>query len=135
MIDRVAAVIPKPTRRRSRKQVLIVITTFRLTRLTNGFLGRRSLREIAPLLFASADKISGTWKTEFDTRIGVQRYAFTFMLDGDKLVGKAEAEVNGRTRQVDLKDVTLEGDNISFVELLSFGGNETRIIYTGKTIW
>lgn len=93
---------------------------------------RRSLREIAPLLFVPADKISGTWKTEFDTRIGLQRYAFTFEQDSGKLVGKAEAEVNGRTRQVDLNDVTIEGDDISFVELLSFGGNEIRITYTGK---
>ena len=93
---------------------------------------RRSLREIAPLLFAPVDKISGTWKAEFDTRIGLQKYAFTFKRDGDKLVGSAEAEVNEQTRQVDLQEVKLEDDTISFAEMLTFGGNDIRIEYNGK---
>lgn len=93
---------------------------------------RRSLYQFAPLLFAPADKISGTWKADFDTRIGLQKYLFTFTRDGDKLIGKAEAEVNGNSRDVELQDVKLEGDDISFFELLNFNGNELRINYTGK---
>jgi enterochelin esterase-like enzyme len=93
---------------------------------------RRSLYQIAPLLFAPADKISGTWKVDFDTRIGLQKYAFTFKLDGDKLAGSAEAVLNENTRQVELHDVKLEEDAISFVELLNLGGNEIRITYAGK---
>lgn len=93
---------------------------------------RRSLREIAGLLFNPEDKVAGTWKAEFDTRIGLQEYEFTFKRDGSKLLGAAEAEVNGRTRQVELMDVEIDGDTISFVELLSFGGNEIRIAYSGS---
>ena len=96
---------------------------------------RRSLREIAPLLFAPADKISGTWKAEFDTRIGLQRYAFTFKQDGGKFVGKAEAEVNGRTRQVDLNDLTIEGDDISFVEFAQLRGQRDSYHVHRKDIW
>jgi enterochelin esterase-like enzyme len=92
---------------------------------------RRSLREIAPLLFAPVDTISGTWKAEFDTRIGLQKYAFTFKRDGAKLLGSAEAEVNGRRRQVDLKEISFDDDTISFVELLELGDNEIRITYAG----
>lgn len=93
---------------------------------------RRSLRQIAPLLFVPPDQLSGTWKADFDTRIGLQKYAFVFKRDGEKLVGTAQAELNGQTRQVELQDVQLDGDTISFVEMLSFGGNEIRITYTGK---
>ena len=94
---------------------------------------RRSLKEIAPLLFSTGDnKLSGTWKADFDTRIGLQKYAFTFKREGGKLLGTAEAEVNGNTRQVELKQVKLDGDKVSFIEELSFGDREIRIAYNGK---
>ena len=35
---------------------------------------RRSLHEIAPLLFSSDAKLSGAWKVDFNTRIGLQKY-------------------------------------------------------------
>lgn len=76
--------------------------------------------------------VTGSWRVEFDTRIGWQRYTFTFDREDETLRGRALVEVNGRTRQVELKECKLEENTISFVELLSFGGNEIRIAYTGK---
>ena len=41
-----------------------------------------------PLSLFAAD-VTGTWKSEFDSQIGHQKYTFTFKQDGAKLTGKA----------------------------------------------
>ena len=38
---------------------------------------------------ALATDVTGTWKSDFDTQIGHQKYTFTFKQDGAKLTGKA----------------------------------------------
>src|SRR2546429_8746498 len=76
--------------------------------------------------------IAGQWRAEFDTQIGAQKYLFTLQTDGDKLTGKAAAEVNGRKRETELKEGKIAGDTLSFVEMLDFQGNEMRIRYIGK---
>ena len=81
---------------------------------------------------ALAADIAGQWRAEFDSQIGVQKYVFTFQTDGDKLTGKAASEVDGRKREAELKEGTINGDALSFVEMVSFQGNEVRIRYTGK---
>ncbi len=86
-------------------------------------------------LLASASRaadIAGQWHAQFDTPIGLQKYVFTFQTDGDKLTGKAAADVNGQKREAELKEGTINGDTLSFVEMLFFQGNEVRIRYTGK---
>jgi enterochelin esterase-like enzyme len=93
---------------------------------------RRSLKEFAPLLFAPQDKLRGVWNVDFDTRIGLQKYIFSFEGNGEELKGSAKAELEGNGRDVELKDLKLDGDNITFWESLNFGGNEIRIEYTGK---
>ena len=103
---------------------------------------RRSLREFAPLLFEDqplppvfaqrAADVSGTWKSEFDSQIGHQKYTFTFQQDGAKLTGKANSEVGDRKREAELKEGKVDGNTISFVEMLSFQDNEIRITYAGK---
>jgi enterochelin esterase-like enzyme len=81
---------------------------------------------------ARANDVAGRWRAEFDSRIGVQKYVFTFQVEGDKLTGKAESEANGRNREAELKEGKIAGDTLSFVEMLDFQGNEVRIRYTGK---
>jgi|GEM_PF-366380 len=83
-----------------------------------------------PLAVLAAD-ITGTWKSEFDSQIGLQKYTFTFKQDGTNLTGKASSEIGDRKREVELQEGKVEGDRISFVELLNFDGNEIRITYTG----
>ena len=94
---------------------------------------RRSLREIAPLLFKPrpAD-ISGTWKAEFDTQIGEQKYTYTLKQDGDKLTGKATLEIGETKNESELTEGKVEGDTVTFVELLNFRDNQLEIRYTGK---
>lgn len=104
---------------------------------------RRSLHEFAPLVFnastaakadapgASVENATGIWKAEFDSQIGRQKYTYTFKQDGSKLTGKANSEVGDRKREAELKEGKVDGDKVSFVEMLDFQGNEIRIAYTG----
>lgn len=81
---------------------------------------------------ARAGDISGRWHAEFDTQIGTQKYTFTFKEDGTNLSGQAAAEVNDQKRETELKDGKIQGDKLSFVEMLNWQGNDVRIRYTGK---
>jgi enterochelin esterase-like enzyme len=81
---------------------------------------------------ALAEDVSGTWKAEFDTVRGLQKYTFMLKQDGATLTGKATAELDGQTREVELQEMKVEGDTVSFVELLDLQGNELRITYSGK---
>ena len=81
---------------------------------------------------AMAADISGRWQAEFDTQIGVQKYLFTFRVEGDKVTGTAEAEVMGEKHKTELKDIKLVGDDLSFTETLDFQGNALTISYKGK---
>jgi len=81
---------------------------------------------------AHAVDITGQWRAEFDTQIGMQKYLFTFQTNGDKLTGKAAVEVNDQKREAELKEGKLDGDTVSFVEMLNIQDNEVRIQYTGK---
>lgn len=82
--------------------------------------------------FVFAADVTGTWKAEFDTQIGLQKYTYTLKQDGAKVSGKASADIAGEKREAELKEGKLEGDTLTFVEMLNFQGNEIRITYTGK---
>jgi enterochelin esterase-like enzyme len=84
-----------------------------------------------PLSVLAAD-VTGTWKADFDTTRGLQKYTFTLKQDGTKVTGKASADNNGQVREADLKDGKIEGDTVTFVEPLSLQGNDIQITYTGK---
>jgi hypothetical protein len=86
---------------------------------------------LAPAALLAAD-VSGTWKSEFDSQIGNQKYTYTFKQDGTNLTGKASSEINDQKRESELKEGKVVGDAISFVELLNFQDNDVRITYTGK---
>jgi hypothetical protein len=80
---------------------------------------------------AVAAEVTGTWKAEFDSQIGFQKYTYTLKQDGTNLTGKASSEVGGQKREAELTEGKVNGDKISFVELLTFQGNDLRITYTG----
>jgi hypothetical protein len=77
---------------------------------------------------AAATDISGTWTASFDTQIGRQNYTYDFAVKDSTLTGKAKSD-NGETA---LTEGKVEGDAVSFVEMLNFQGTEIRIVYTGK---
>jgi enterochelin esterase-like enzyme len=76
--------------------------------------------------------LTGQWQAEFDTQIGMQKYAFTFQASGTNVTAKATAEANGEKREVEFKEVKLAGDTLTFLETFKFQDNEVRIDYTGK---
>lgn len=97
---------------------------------------RRLLIGFAAALFISlqtfAADLTGTWKAEFDTQIGVQKYTYEFTADGEKLTGKATYASPIGQGSVELKSVKLDGDQVSFTEELSFEGQALAITYRGK---
>ena len=86
---------------------------------------------LLPVSIFAAD-ITGIWKSEFDSQIGLQKYTFTFKQDGPALTGKANSEAGERKREADLKEGKVDGDTVSFVEMMTFQESEIRIAYTGK---
>jgi enterochelin esterase-like enzyme len=84
-----------------------------------------------PLSVMAAD-LTGTWKSEFDSQIGQQKYTYTLKQEGTNLTGKANSEIGDQKREADLKEGKVEGDAVSFVEMMNFQDNDIRITYTGK---
>ncbi|MBL9166171.1 MAG: esterase family protein [Verrucomicrobiales bacterium] len=80
----------------------------------------------------AAVNFTGTWKSEFNTQIGVQKYTFVLKQEGTKLSGKAHSEIGDQKKESELTDTKVDGDKISFVELLNYQGNDLRITYSGK---
>jgi len=83
-------------------------------------------------LSALAADVTGTWKAEFDTQRGLQKYTFTLKQDGTSVTGKANVERDGEKREAELKEGKVEGDTVTFVEPLKIQDNELRITYTGR---
>ena len=88
---------------------------------------------IAALLLCSSARaadVSGTWTAEFDTQVGKQNYTYVLKVSGSQLTGKAKS-ANGET---ELKDGKVEGDAITFVEMLKIQGMELKVTYMGKVV-
>lgn len=76
--------------------------------------------------------VTGTWKAEFNTQIGVQKYTFRLKQEGNALTGRANAEIGGEKYESKLKNGKVEGNSVSFVEELNFQGNTLEIRYDGN---
>jgi uncharacterized lipoprotein YehR (DUF1307 family) len=78
---------------------------------------------------AAAADIDGKWKSEFTTPNGETRTTtYTFKADGDKLTGT----VSGRQGDTAITEGKISGDEISFVVVRNFRGEERKIEYKGK---
>lgn len=80
----------------------------------------------------AAVDFTGTWKSEFNTQIGVQKYSFVLKQEGSKITGKAHSEIGDQKQQSELTEGKADGNKISFVELLNYQGNDLRITYSGE---
>ena len=76
-----------------------------------------------------AADVSGKWTAEFDSPIGRKSYVYQFKVDGTTLTGTATQSERGTT---EIKEGKINGDDISFVELVTAEGNELRIEHKGK---
>jgi len=86
---------------------------------------------IAAVLPASAANLVGKWSAEFESPIGVQKYSYEFKNSGDTLSGQATFEHSMGKGTVQLKNVKVDGDKVSFAEPLTVEGNEITITYSG----
>lgn len=78
---------------------------------------------------ALAAEIDGKWKAEYAGRDGQTRTTnFTFKADGDKLTGT----VSGRQGDTAISEGKISGDEISFVVVRTFQGEERKMQYKGK---
>ena len=77
---------------------------------------------------ANAAGIEGKWTAEFDTQIGVQKYAYEFKLVEGKLTGTA----TGPQGAVAISEGKSSGEEVEFVENMKFQGQELRIEYKGR---
>ena len=86
-----------------------------------------ALLALCAVLAVAAD-INGKWVAQVPGRQGAaQETTFTFKVDGAALTG---AVSNARGEQA-ITDGKVSGDAISFVTVMSFGGNEMKMLYKG----
>ena len=89
---------------------------------------------LAVLLFAltsvaaMAADFNGKWTADVQGRNGTQTVTFDFQVSGSALTGKVTTQ-RGAT---DITDGKVNGDNISFTQVMTMQGNEMKITYTGK---
>jgi hypothetical protein len=75
-----------------------------------------------------AADITGMWTASFDTQVGVQNYTYTFKVEGNKLTGRVKSQFSDG----EIQEGTINGDDITFVENLTYEGMPLRIVYKGK---
>ncbi|MEO6993901.1 MAG: hypothetical protein ABI273_09750 [Lacunisphaera sp.] len=83
-------------------------------------------------LTSAADLLAGKWTANFDSQIGLQKYAYEFKADGGKYTGKASYDQSMGKGDSVLSDIKLDGENVSFVEKLSVNDMDITVTYTGK---
>lgn len=77
---------------------------------------------------AAAADVSGKWTGDVPGRGGnTQTNTFTFKVSGAKL----EGSVTNQRGDSPIAEGKVDGDNISFVQNLDFGGNSIKIAYKG----
>ena len=80
----------------------------------------------ATSLFAA--DVTGKWVGTMQTPNGDREMVMNLKADGDKLTGK----VSGMRGDTDITDGKVSGDNVSWVVVRNFNGNEMRQEYKGK---
>jgi hypothetical protein len=78
-----------------------------------------------------AADITGKWTAEFESQVGPQKYVFEFKADGAVLTGKAISNIGGTDATTPITDGKINGNEISFVEKLSYQGMDLVIAYKG----
>jgi hypothetical protein len=79
-----------------------------------------------------ADDITGTWKAQFDTPVGIQNYTYVIKQEGTKLTGKIIGIIEEQKTETDLLEGKFEDGVISFVEMMDIMGEKIRVSYKGK---
>ena len=86
---------------------------------------------LALILPAGAADLAGKWTAEFQSPIGLQKYSYEFKNDGGHLTGQATFDHSMGKGTVQLKEIKVDADKVSFTEPLTVQGNEITIAYQG----
>ena len=79
---------------------------------------------------ASAADVAGTWKaTSAGPDGNTFETTFVFKVDGEKLTGSTSNQFMADTP---ISEGKVDGDNLTFVVVASFNGNEIKLNYKGK---
>ena len=76
---------------------------------------------------ATRADINGRWTASFDTQIGKQEYTYEFVQKDTALTGKVKSNLGSG----EVLEGKVEGDKVSFVEMLRFQDMDIRITYSG----
>ena len=68
---------------------------------------------ILPLGMFAAD-VTGTWKAEFETQIGLQKYTFTLQQDANTVTGTAKSLIGDERNESKLTEGRMRGDTVEF---------------------
>ncbi len=80
-------------------------------------------------LSAWAADVTGKWVAEVPGRQGqTMQMTFTFKVEGDKLTGT----ISTPRGESPIQDGKIQGDEISFTQVVEFGGNQMKFLYKGK---
>jgi hypothetical protein len=87
-----------------------------------------ALLALAAVMAFAAD-VNGKWVAQVPGRGGETRdVTFNFKADGDQLTGT----VTTPRGDSEISDGKINGDEISFTQVLEFNGNQMKLKYTGK---
>jgi hypothetical protein len=91
-------------------------------------LGLTALVFVFSSVAALAADFNGKWNGQVQGRNGVQTLVFDFHVDGSTLTGK----ITTPRGDTDISNGKIDGDSITFDQVLNFNGNSITISYTGK---
>ena len=78
---------------------------------------------------AFAADVNGKWVAQMPGRGGETReVTLNFKADGSSLTGS----ITGQRGEVQISDGKVDGDNISFAQVMEFNGNQVKLLFTGK---
>jgi hypothetical protein len=76
---------------------------------------------------ALAADITGKWTATVESPRGTQQLSFDFHVDGAALTGK----ITTPRGESDITDGKIDGDTVTFNQVVNFNGNEMKIAYKG----
>jgi hypothetical protein len=91
-------------------------------------LGLTALVFVFSSVAALAADFNGKWNGQVQGRNGMQTLVFDFHVDGSTLTGK----ITTPRGDTDISNGKIDGDSITFDQVLNFNGNSITISYTGK---
>jgi hypothetical protein len=103
-----------------------------LNRKTETQMVRKTLLAVLFIALGSvaalAADFNGKWTADVTTPRGTQTVTFDFHVDGAALTGK----ITSPRGEGDIAEGKIDGDNITFSQLVNFNGTDMKIVYTGK---